>query len=285
MASTINAQTTPFAAIVQTADGTGNLALQTVNVTAVTIDTSQNATFANVVTATTFVGSANASSLTTGTVPTARLATGTANSSTFLRGDQTWTEVTQTRISGGTTGLTPSTLTSGDVTLAGTLAVANGGTGATTLDSAAVIIGNGTSAPTFVAPGTSGNVLTSNGSAWSSSVAPTPAALSTASGSAPSYSARAWVNFNGQGTIAIRASENVSSLGDNGTGDYTVNFSTAMVDANYAVSGTAQETTGVGSPNRDMTVDVTSSSNVRVFCTNYTGGLQDPQGMFVVVHR
>jgi len=50
----------------------------------------------------------------------------------------------------------------------GTLAVGRGGTGATTLNAAAVIIGNGTSAPTFVAPGTSGNVLTSNGSAWAS---------------------------------------------------------------------------------------------------------------------
>jgi len=63
----------------------------------------------------------------------------------------------------------------------------------------------------------------------------TPAALSTATGSAPSYSARAWVNFNGTGTVAIRASGNVSSITDNGTGDYTVNFTTAMSDANYAV--------------------------------------------------
>jgi hypothetical protein len=46
--------------------------------------------------------------------------------------------------------------------------------------------------------------------------------------------AKAWVNFNGQGTVAIRASYNVSSITDNGTGDYTVNFTTAMVDANYS---------------------------------------------------
>jgi hypothetical protein len=50
----------------------------------------------------------------------------------------------------------------------GTLAVGRGGTGATTLNSAAVIIGNGTSAPTFVAPGSNGNILTSNGTAWTS---------------------------------------------------------------------------------------------------------------------
>jgi len=52
----------------------------------------------------------------------------------------------------------------------------------------------------------------------------------------PSYQCRAWVNFNGTGTVAIRASGNVSSITDNGTGDYTVNFTTAMVDANYCVS-------------------------------------------------
>jgi hypothetical protein len=56
-----------------------------------------------------------------------------------------------------------------------------------------------------------------------------------ATGSAPIYACRAWVNFNGTGTVAIRASGNVSSITDNGTGDYTVNFTTAMPDANYAV--------------------------------------------------
>jgi hypothetical protein len=55
------------------------------------------------------------------------------------------------------------------------------------------------------------------------------------SGAAPIYAARAWVNFNGTGTVAIRASGNVSSITDNGTGDYTVNFATAMPDANYSV--------------------------------------------------
>jgi hypothetical protein len=45
---------------------------------------------------------------------------------------------------------------------------------------------------------------------------------------------RAWVNFNGTGTVAIRASGNVSSITDNGVGDYTINFTTAMPDANYS---------------------------------------------------
>ena len=50
---------------------------------------------------------------------------------------------------------------------------------------------------------------------------------------------KAWVNFNGTGTVAIRASFNVSSITDNGVGDYTVNFTTAMVDTNYSVFATA----------------------------------------------
>ena len=72
-------------------------------------------------------------------------------------------------------------------------------------------------------------------------VAPTATALTTASGSAPSYSARAWVNFNGTGTVAIRASGNVSSITDNGTGDYTVNFATAMPDDDYSAIAVGSE--------------------------------------------
>jgi hypothetical protein len=53
---------------------------------------------------------------------------------------------------------------------------------------------------------------------------------------ATAYGCRAWVNFNGTGTVAIRASGNVTSITDNGTGDYTVNFTTAMPDANYAAT-------------------------------------------------
>jgi hypothetical protein len=53
---------------------------------------------------------------------------------------------------------------------------------------------------------------------------------------AVAYGCRAWVNFNGTNTVAIRASGNVSSITDNGTGDYTVNFTNAMPDANYSVA-------------------------------------------------
>lgn len=56
--------------------------------------------------------------------------------------------------------------------------------------------------------------------------------------------AKAWINFNGTGTIAIRSSYNISSITDNGTGDYTVTFSTAMSDANYSVSTSMAGTSG-----------------------------------------
>jgi hypothetical protein len=75
------------------------------------------------------------------------------------------------------------------------------------------------------------------------------------SGSAPIYAARAWVNFNGTGTVAIRASGNVSSITDNGTGDYTVNFTTAMSDANYSINLTTATTFG-----RTLQVDASSDT-------------------------
>ena len=52
---------------------------------------------------------------------------------------------------------------------------------------------------------------------------------------ATAYACRAWVNFNGTGTVAIRGSGNVSSITDNGSGDYTINFTTDMPDVNYSI--------------------------------------------------
>jgi len=70
------------------------------------------------------------------------------------------------------------------------------------------------------------------------------------------YGCRAWVNFNGTGTVAIRASGNVSSITDNNTGDYTVNFTTAMPDANYAFVGGCNSSSSTAS-NRSVCVAAT----------------------------
>ena len=74
-------------------------------------------------------------------------------------------------------------------------------------------------------------------------VANTPPTIQDSAGTQIGTFCRAWVNWNGTGTVAIRASFNVTSITDNGTGDYTVNFTTAMPDVNYAVA-TQTQTTG-----------------------------------------
>lgn len=70
-----------------------------------------------------------------------------------------------------------------------------------------------------------------------SSTTGTPPQFNDGNGTQTGTLCRAWVNFNGTGTVAIRASFNVSSITDNGTGDYTVNFTNAMSDVNYSATG------------------------------------------------
>jgi hypothetical protein len=104
----------------------------------------------------------------TGTLPIANGGTG-STSTTFVNAA---TNVTGTLpIANGGTGSTSTTFVNAATNITGTLPVANGGTGASTLTAANVILGAGTSAVTFVAPGGSGNVLTSNGSTWTSAAA------------------------------------------------------------------------------------------------------------------
>ena len=111
----------------------------------------------------------------------------------------------------------------------------------------------------------------------------------------PAYGCRAWVNFDGTGTIATRGSGNVSSLGDNGTGDYTVNFATAMPDSNYALSGGASRGSGDTSTNGPFSVGiyqatVPATGSVRIQ-TGYggsqasAGSNQDAVYVCVAIHR
>lgn len=86
---------------------------------------------------------------------------------------------------------------------------------------------------------------------------------------ATAYGCRAWVNFNGTGTVAIRASGNVTSITDNGTGDYTVNFTTAMPDANYCASFSIGQLTG-GASDRIPFINTLTSSTIRVYSVQAT---------------
>jgi hypothetical protein len=80
------------------------------------------------------------------------------------------------------------------------------------------------------------------------------------------YGTRSWVNFNGTGTVAIRSSGNVSSITDNGVGDYTVNFTNSMPDTNYAFFAGAQANGVANGPMLDLfAVGATASARFRVF--------------------
>jgi hypothetical protein len=108
------------------------------------------------------------------------------------------------------------------------------------------------------------------------------------------YTAKAWVNFNGTGTVAIRASGNVSSITDNGTGNYTVNFTTAMTDANYCLTGSGQyQTSGSGADDVPTVGIVASNINANSLQTGSanigsstdTAAAVDPLTVCVVIFR
>ena len=107
---------------------------------------------------------------------------------------------------------------------------------------------------------------------------------------ATAYGCRAWVNFNGTGTVAIRASGNVSSITDGGTGTYTVNFTTAMPDANYVVFGnTTRDPFVAGVSVRGCTPHTLATGSVSVPTFNLDAAaavvLEDTQYISVSIFR
>jgi hypothetical protein len=99
--------------------------------------------------------------------------------------------------------------------------------------------------------------------------------------------AKAWVNFNGTGTVAIRGSFNVSSITDGGTGIYTVNFTTAMPDTNYVVSSIANgdnDYTFLGLDRNNNAFSSTSSFTIRTRRMS-DQSFQDNATVCVVVSR
>jgi len=99
------------------------------------------------------------------------------------------------------------------------------------------------------------------------------------------FGCRAWVNFNGTGTIAIRGSGNVSSITDGGTGIYTVNFTNAMPDANYAVALGGDNLTGTGNLILNTSGSFNTTSIQLLLTTGGGGTLIDDNYVSVAVFR
>ena len=128
----------------------------------------------------------------------------------------------------------------------------------------------------------------------SASNGPTSGTAVTKDTSAPIFGCRAWVNFDGTSTTsissedccAIRASGNVSKVVRNGTGDYTVNFTTAMEDANYAIVGS-----NVGSDSSNYYSFVAargialSASSCRFYLIHHAGSINDMNYVHIAVFR
>jgi hypothetical protein len=104
---------------------------------------------------------------------------------------------------------------------------------------------------------------------------------------ATAYGCRAWVKFNGTGTPAINGSGNITSITDNGTGDYTLNFTTAMPDTNYAVIGTAGAYLPSDAPRVLGTYfsSTYSTTAVRVIVVLASGGGNDRDVVGVTIFR
>jgi hypothetical protein len=154
MPSSINSTSSSPGGLISSGATDNELVIQTGGTTAISVDAAQNVTITEDLTVNgTFSGNIDVTTV-TGTLPVANGGTGATTLTGVVKGSGT------------------SAFTAGNVNLTsevtGTLPVASGGTGATTLTANNVILGNGTSAVNFVAPGTNGNVLTSNGTTWTS---------------------------------------------------------------------------------------------------------------------
>lgn len=193
---------------------------------------------------------------------------GAVTNGQYLRGNGTEVVMSAIQVADVPTLNQNTTGTASNVT--GIVAVANGGTGVTTsTGSGSVVL---SSSPTLTTP----NINS--------------AQFATVSGTAPIYPCRAWVNFDGTGTVAIRASGNVSSITDNGVGDYTVNFTTAMPDANYSSTITSSFGStyafAMANTNSSATITAPTTSAMRFAVIAYNASdFQDCQYLHVAIFR
>jgi hypothetical protein len=165
------------------------------------------------------------------------------------------------------------------------------------LDSANILVGNGSNVATKVA--VTGDVTITNAGVTAIGSAKVKAAMldGAQTGSAPIYGCRAWVNFDGttvtnvggEDRCTIRASGNVSKVVRNGTGNYTVTFTTAMLDANYCVqavtSGDGVDASFAYEANTTTARDTAASGSVIIQVTNQAGSAANRVSNSVAIFR
>ena len=103
--------------------------------------------------------------------------------------------------------------------------------------------------------------------------------VSTSSANVIQGSAKAWVNFNGVPTLSVRASYNVSSVTRTGTGQYTINYTNAFVDANYSIMGIT------GQDSRTLSVGTLATTNSAMRTTNTGGAFEDQSTVTIAAFR
>ena len=239
--------------------------------------------------------------ITTGVIPTLTAGTTTSTAATITSGtvtnlaSTTGTIATLNSTTGtvatlnSTTG-TIATLVASAGTFAGSLVNVTNGTVATLNSTTGTITGLNTTTGTIATlnstTGTITNLSTTlagdftisqgTGTVGTSKITfPMLSTSGTEADNVAKRTARAWVRFNGAGTVAITASFNVSSITDNATGDYTANFTIAMADANYAVVGSAGVSVGGNAMVIVPYITAPSTSSIRFVTTNVTVAAAD----------
>lgn len=226
-----------------------------------------------------------------GSVSTAKLANGAVTTAKLADNAVTTVKISDSNVT--TAKIQDGAITTAKLNASLVVPIANGGTGQTTASTAFNALKQ---AATDTLTGVVELATTAESQAGTDTTRViTPSTMRdgfNASGSAPVYACRSWVNFDGTGTPSIRASGNVTSITDNGTGNFTVNFTTALSDINYSVVacgsanyGTRASTGFSIATNSTSWAEVAPTTSAIRIAMSDSAGVYDPKYAYVAIFR